>query len=56
MLRAEEMMLQLDKDDDERLALKELPARERLFLLRADKDKDGFLSLEEVTQVLNRRR
>ena len=55
-LRAEELILQLDKNDDDRLAMKELPARERLFLLKADQDKDGYLSPNEILQVLNRLR
>ena len=47
-LRAEEFLLQMDKDDDNRLSENELPSRlQRMFKL-ADADKDEMLDAEEV--------
>ena len=47
-LRAEELLLQLDKDDDNRLSENELPIRLRRMFKLADADKDATLDTEEV--------
>ncbi len=46
--RAEEFLLQLDKDDDNRLSENELPPRLRRIFKLADADKDEVLNTDEV--------
>lgn len=55
-IRAEELLMQLDKNDNNHVDGSELPLRTRLLMIRADKNNDGKLSLNEVVQVFNRGR
>jgi hypothetical protein len=52
-LRAEEFVLQLDKDDDNRLSEDELPKRLRRIFKLADADKDTTLDFEEVYKAFS---
>ena len=38
-----------DKNNDQRIAKHELPAEKRAILITADLNKDGFLSVQELT-------
>ncbi len=53
--RAEEFMLQMDKDDDCQLQIGELPLRMRLMGLRADEDRDGKISPTELRKVFQKK-
>ncbi len=52
-LKAEEFVLQLDKDDDNRLSEDELPKRLRRIFKLADADKDTTLDFEEVQKAFS---
>ena len=47
-LKAEEFLLQLDKDDDNRLSEDEMPGRLRRLFKLADANKDETLDTDEV--------
>ena len=52
---AEQYILQLDKDDDGQLQVKELPFRFRIMFGGSDKDGDGVISIDELIGAFGRR-
>jgi hypothetical protein len=54
--RAEEFILQMDKNDDFQLQTSELPLRMRVGMLKADQNHDGIMSPEELKAAIQRDR
>jgi hypothetical protein len=54
--QADEFILQRDTNDDFQLQVSELPFRIRLAAWRADTDKDGVISREELINFFRRER
>ena len=49
-------LMQYDKNSDGKLSKEELPERMGTYLERADADKDGFLTADELGKVMSRDR
>ncbi len=54
--RAEEFILQQDKDDDFQLQVGELPLKMRVMAFGADQDRDGVISAAELRDAFSQRR
>ena len=54
--RAEEFILQMDKNDDYVMQVTELPWRMRLLSGKADVDRDGVITAEELAKAFRKRR
>jgi Ca2+-binding EF-hand superfamily protein len=52
---ARKAMAQNDRDRDRRLSRREVPTTQLQYFDAADADKDGYVSLEELTGTLERR-